>query len=1391
LDLGDSYKEAQRLGAGCGIGPGFDPGNISDVNNTLMQQHRLSDTWCQYNGKTASEYDPFLTDTPCYGIDSSGALLNDCKSYKLTTSPSDSSIYPFTCEYVPTLNSELSVAANFDLLQNSGAASCPAPQPGKILVLRARLWPGQPANQPPIGQPGRDCGNAQIDAGEMCDGSQLGGQTCATLGFVGGALTCNPNCSLNTLACSPSAQCGDGTRQSTEECEPGEDLVLNPLRSCQDVGMLSVNSNPPGCQANCGADWNTCGGNPSPDMDLNGLTWEEAKELTDLNKAFAVIDALGNVGDVFEPGPSRHLLGVFFERIASQLWRVHFAMPENEFAGGSLETLRVVDTFDLVFDGAGQVVSVDGVPGARGSLELGGSTTGAFLSGAPASVLEVRFDDLEMITWTNKSNVTARRSEWDQARGAYPGTGVYGAVPDPANPGQLLPVDQLGQCNDTQHCQWAWNAPTFTYEATAHYIQRHGEIPPGSPPGTLPPKVSEWQRAQASLAAKGFNLIMPPGDLPPNSAPPVNCTTPVTFDTAGVGVPDTVLMVLDRSGSMNLTSDVIGGQGRSRLDYMRDSAKNFARLQQAGNAKTGLITFNSVVTTEMEPIDVYRPVGANRCGGSTPDICANECFNFSTDVQNCGTCGNVCTVGQVCFQGACAAACGSSSSGAALNSCDGSCVDLQSDPNHCGACGATCAPRTPACELGVCKEVGGATAAPLEPTTTVEHYYSKIDALVAQDQTAIGPALREAQAQLAQYPGHRAVMLMSDGIANVGEEPLPVMDELVQSGIDVYFVPATNEAKAALAGRMKEASDGGAGAEVFDGQSGEALPAAFFESYVRSRSEALVLDRTHIAVELGEGVLRQVTEIDPSEIPDLGETSGGPTHPEQQALLIPVEADAGRLNVLVSSETVTNVSWDSLMKLKDPAGNVVLTESSPGVAVGSLIKMFQVEHPAAGTWTLEIKANSRSVQRSLVEAHVESPHPDCRVQLSAYHVGPGTRVDVRAQAYWDNRLIVRGAQFHARALQPDGGMKSFDLTPSLEPSVGAQGSFQAGGNLGLHRVSVACSVDENAILTEGESMGEPWEEDLTIDRSERFLRVGVQELYVSTAPPGAPGSGTGSGGGTCAQQPESVACCSSLSACPGAKDVGVLGGLPLGPGGPAAGWGGVILDDRAKISGLNGAPTQVISFSTTRSELGADARITGNMSNRADVFARERSKIVGNLRTGGTLIRQNPTQNIVTGTLSQNANLTSPAGTLQVPQFSATTRGDVSLEPNTTRNIRPGAYRHLSVKSRSTLTLEPGTYWFESFNVEPQAKVTTSGAQPTRIYVKGALLLKESVEHAGGRIDPSGHSVCPRRAVAPRRAFGACQLPLDMGARWSARLHRPHLGGRGRVDEASTHTGRG
>ncbi len=54
------------------------------------------------------------------------------------------------------------------------------------------------------------CGNGAIDAGEDCDGAELGGATCVSIGFPGGALGCNAACHFDTGACSDSDFCADG-----------------------------------------------------------------------------------------------------------------------------------------------------------------------------------------------------------------------------------------------------------------------------------------------------------------------------------------------------------------------------------------------------------------------------------------------------------------------------------------------------------------------------------------------------------------------------------------------------------------------------------------------------------------------------------------------------------------------------------------------------------------------------------------------------------------------------------------------------------------------------------------------------------------------------------------------------------------------------------------------------------------------------------------------------------------------------------------------------------------------------------------------------------------------------------------------------------------------------
>ena len=68
--------------------------------------------------------------------------------------------------------------------------------------------------------------------------------------------------------------------------------------------------------------------------------------------------------------------------------------------------------------------------------------------------------------------------------------------------------------------------------------------------------------------------------------------------------------------------------------------------------------------------------------------CNEVCVNRQTDPANCGTCGNVCAPGQICFGGLCAT---DHRCDAGLTNCNDVCVDLLIDPANCGVCGRVCA----------------------------------------------------------------------------------------------------------------------------------------------------------------------------------------------------------------------------------------------------------------------------------------------------------------------------------------------------------------------------------------------------------------------------------------------------------------------------------------------------------------------------------------------------------------------------------------------------------------------------------------------------------------------------------------------------------------------------
>jgi cysteine-rich repeat protein len=88
------------------------------------------------------------------------------------------------------------------------------------------------------------CGDSVINPGEQCDGANLNGQNCISRGFDAGTLTCNANCTFNTLGCS--LNCGNG--------------VLDAGESCDDFN----NNNGDGCSSLCSVELGfSCSGQPS------------------------------------------------------------------------------------------------------------------------------------------------------------------------------------------------------------------------------------------------------------------------------------------------------------------------------------------------------------------------------------------------------------------------------------------------------------------------------------------------------------------------------------------------------------------------------------------------------------------------------------------------------------------------------------------------------------------------------------------------------------------------------------------------------------------------------------------------------------------------------------------------------------------------------------------------------------------------------------------------------------------------------------------------------------------------------------------------------------------------------------------------------------------------
>lgn len=179
----------------------------------------------------------------------------------------------------------------------------------------------------------------------------------------------------------------------------------------------------------------------------------------------------------------------------------------------------------------------------------------------------------------------------------------------------------------------------------------------------------------------------------------------------------------------------------------------------------------------------------------------------------------------------------------------------------------------------------------------------------------------------------------------------------------------------------------------------------------------------------------------------------------------------------------------------------------------------------------------------------------------------------------------------------------------------------------------------------------------------------------------------------------------------------------------AAGRNLAILD-RALVQESTGVLALVANAGTSTgglTQLGNDAR-SGTILSQPAVTLGDRSRVEGNVQSGGAITPGN--QGVVTGTSMANSAVAFDPWSWTV-NFPATSQNVVVPQAGSA-TITPGSFENVTIFSQATLRLSTGTYYLNSFDLEPQAKIavdTTLG--PVVIYVRTGLIWRGAANFTG------------------------------------------------------------
>ena len=169
------------------------------------------------------------------------------------------------------------------------------------------------------------------------------------------------------------------------------------------------------------------------------------------------------------------------------------------------------------------------------------------------------------------------------------------------------------------------------------------------------------------------------------------------------------------------------------------------------------------------------------------------------------------------------------------------------------------------------------------------------------------------------------------------------------------------------------------------------------------------------------------------------------------------------------------------------------------------------------------------------------------------------------------------------------------------------------------------------------------------------------------------------------------------------------------------------LDERVTLSNAS-APRVFGGLGSGGVQVGAGTQLYGNLFSGAAALLRSGSHVYGSVTAAGGVTRESGA--LVDGSTTQNTPVPVETTTVNVifpPAGSAKTVGPDG--PVVT--LPPGSYASLDVRARGRVSLAPGSYYFGTFNSEPQAEIQLTGS-PIYIYASGGFTYKGGFKRLGG-----------------------------------------------------------